>query len=529
MRSRCSRQATALLLAAVVGACGEGGGSSGIIDDTGNDTGGDTDGDTDTDADTDGDADGDSDTDTDADGDADGDSDTDSDADGDADGDTDTDGDSDGDADADGGTSTCVDEDSDWWCLPFDCVDSDSSINPGVIDDTDNGIDDDCDGLTDEVDVPDAGPPEVEFSYIWIANTGEGTLSKVDTVAEAEVARYVTSPLGAVAGGDPSRTSVNRHGDMVVLNRRHPVTYGSSIPASVTKFAAALDDCVDTDSSLSIETSSGPTDVLPWGDDECLLWHTSLPAGVVAARAAAWDGEEDPETGEGGHVWIGTCESLEIPGEQNWVYKLDGDDGAILESIAFAGCAYGAAVDGDGGLWLVDRAAAYAVHALHMATLGVETFVVGAGYGIAVDSNGRVWATGNAGWNRVARFDYGTTTDETLVLDAAYDFPRGAGTGVGISAGYVWVADNDGYLLKFDEDTFELSAAYPVGATASPQTIGIGIDFEGYVWVVSMNENAAFKFDPVSTTYVTVPIGLGPYTYSDMTGTQLLNQVPVIE
>jgi len=484
----------------------------------------DTDVDTDADSDTDVDTDSDSDTDTDADADGDTDSDTDVDSDSDSDSDSDTDVDSDSDTAAD-----CVNEDSDWWCVEFDCEDTDSAINPGQEEDTDNGVDDDCDGLTDEIDTPDTDEPEVAFSYIWIANTGEGTLSKVDTMAEVEVARYVTSPLGAVAGGDPSRTSVNRHGDMVVLNRRHPVTYGTTIPGSVTKFAAAIEDCVDLDDSTTIETSTGPDDVLAWGEDECMLWHTSLPAGVVAARAAAWDGEEDPESGEGGHVWIGTCESLEHSGAQNWLFKLDGDNGEILETIEFGGCAYGAAVDGEGALWIVDRAAAYAVHRLDMVTLEIETFEVGAGYGIAVDSNGRVWATGNSGWNRVARFDPLTESAETLVLDTLYDFPRGAGTGVELSAGYVWVADNDGFLLKFDQDTFELAAAYPVGATSSPSTIGIGIDFEGYVWIISMAEDAAFKFDPSTETYVTIPIGESPYTYSDMTGTQLLNQVPIVE
>ena len=54
------------------------------------------------------------------------------------------------------------------------------------------------------------------FSFIWIANTQDGTLTKIDTTNEKEVARYITSPFGA--GGDPSRTSVNLFGDMVVTN-----------------------------------------------------------------------------------------------------------------------------------------------------------------------------------------------------------------------------------------------------------------------------------------------------------------------
>ena len=75
-------------------------------------------------------------------------------------------------------------------------------------------------------------PGQVQ-SFIWIANTGDGTLSKVCTHNAVEVARYVTSSVGAA--GDPSRTSVNRHGDMVVTNRS-PTTgpEGMKRPARAT-------------------------------------------------------------------------------------------------------------------------------------------------------------------------------------------------------------------------------------------------------------------------------------------------------
>ncbi|MCS6799014.1 MAG: putative metal-binding motif-containing protein, partial [Myxococcota bacterium] len=53
--------------------------------------------------------------------------------------------------------------------------------------------------------------------FIWIANSGEGTVSKVDTRTFVEVARYITGPAGR--GNDPSRTSVNTEGDVYVGNR----------------------------------------------------------------------------------------------------------------------------------------------------------------------------------------------------------------------------------------------------------------------------------------------------------------------
>jgi len=42
-----------------------------------------------------------------------------------------------------------------------------------------------------------------EFSYIWISNSAEATVSKIDTREGIEVARYKTS---SSSGGNPSRT-----------------------------------------------------------------------------------------------------------------------------------------------------------------------------------------------------------------------------------------------------------------------------------------------------------------------------------
>ncbi|MEZ4461173.1 MAG: hypothetical protein R3E66_15920 [bacterium] len=106
----------------------------------------------------------------------------------------------------------------------------------------------------------------VESQFIWIANTGEGTVSKIDTRTYQEVARYITGPAGA--GNDPSRTSVNTFGDVFVGNRAGQ---------SLTKISSLGEDCPDTNGDGTITTSTGAADVKPWGQDDCVLWNTSLP------------------------------------------------------------------------------------------------------------------------------------------------------------------------------------------------------------------------------------------------------------
>jgi hypothetical protein len=67
-----------------------------------------------------------------------------------------------------------------------------------------------------------------EFSYIWVANSGEGTISKIDTQTLVEHGRYRVRPDSA---GSPSRTSVNLSGDVAVANRNGGVTKVYADPA----------------------------------------------------------------------------------------------------------------------------------------------------------------------------------------------------------------------------------------------------------------------------------------------------------
>ena len=106
---------------------------------------------------------------------------------------------------------------------------------------------------------------ENTFSIIWIANTPEGTVSKIDTATGTELGRYYTGPTDG--DDDPSRTSVNLEGDAAVSNRG----------GGIVKFASADARCIDRNANGMIETSTGAGNVLPFGDDECMLWHKPTP------------------------------------------------------------------------------------------------------------------------------------------------------------------------------------------------------------------------------------------------------------
>ena len=390
-----------------------------------------------------------------------------------------------------------------------------------------------------------SGVPDGLASYIWIANSGEGTLSKIDTKTAVEVSRYWTCAY-ADPRCDPSRTSVNLHGDAVVTNRGFGEIIYPDVPlapSSVTKFAADHIDCVDRNGNGTIDTSTGPTDVKEWGADECTLWSTELPdatrfAPSHGARATAWDGQADEETGAGGSVWVGTCaltSSTNLQGES--VYRLDGDTGIVVGQVDLpeAHCAYGGAVDADGNFWLLDQGDGESITRIDAASYTTQTFSASCAYGITVDSQGRVWTSGRGNVACVARFDPSTEIEDVVEVPWTFSsdpqaseehpslFPRGIAIGVGRSQGSVWFAETYGDLFQLDEETMEVVAAYPIGPGID--LIGVAVDYQGYVWSVAQGAMKAYKLDPQSGDFLSVPLGWMPYTYSDMTGVQLRNAI----
>jgi len=416
------------------------------------------------------------------------------------------------------------------------CTDPEGNVPPGdghgddardAADDAttpdDTGAEDARDDGGSDSDAPDATRSECEvtgnLSYIWIANSAEGTVSKLCTLDGVEVARYVSCPI---AGGacDPSRTSVNLHGDMVVTNRDP-----ASGPSSVTKIAGERDSCVDRGGD-GLRTSTGPDDVLDWGDDDCVLWNTTLPnAGstmAIGARATAWDGTENEETGEGGNVWIGALTN-------NGVYKLDGNTGEVLVrgSVTAGFMPYGGAMDGIGNFWIVAGNCTIGLCQIARVNTATPTeisyFPVPCGYGISVDAENRVWTSGKltVGGSCVNRFDPSQpegSRSTTFRTSPITDFLRGLAVD---RNGNVWVANTGGDVLQVSQSDVTLLHRIPTGCS---EVVGVAIDFADNVWAVSQGSNKAIKITPVwdpEPMVETFPVGQGPYTYSDMTGYQL--------
>lgn len=366
---------------------------------------------------------------------------------------------------------------------------------------------------------------DVEFSYIWIANSPEGTVSKIDTMTGVELARYATGPASQA---QPSRTSVNLYGDVAVSNRGAQGSGGGG----VTKIAARLEDCADANGNGAIETSNGPGNVLPWGSDECVKWNLPIPSDVYehGPRPTAWEGSVNQNgcAAPNPRLWIGW---YDYAGNRGVFHRLDGATGAIqdtAEVVPWSGLnygPYGGAVNKDGDLWAIGWQLGPLVHidgdTLAVTRINMPPPPTGQqwSYGMSLDQYGNPWvaSAGVAAMYDVAAgqwqfADSGNLSMRGVMVDTedrawfAVDY---AGQFGGCGLGLVDVLTRQ-----------VLAPAIMLPGCVTP--VGVSIDVEGYVWVVDQGANQAFKVDPETYQVQLTVSGLfQPYTYSDMTGAGL--------
>ncbi len=364
------------------------------------------------------------------------------------------------------------------------------------------------------------GPCGCELAYIWIANADQGTVSKINVRTLEEEGRYITRPDG---NGNPSRTSVNLAGDVAVANRH----------GGLTKIFAEEGDCLDTNGMPGIQTSTGSADVLPWGVEECVAWHTEFT--TTNQRPVAWIG---------GSVTPGTCDSVD---QKVWtvssenpglgpgiggaggvrVSLVDGDSGMVEDEIIvpqadFNGGqlgAYGGAVDAAGNLFFVHMGSITLgpkLGRVEIDTLEYTTWDLPAGvasYGITVDHFGSVWLSSTLG-SGVARFD-----PEAETWDTVGGFVSLGGLAEGPD-NFMWIATSMG-AVSVNIETLERGPTFI--AQGGGEAKGISADVDGYIWVVN---EWAWKVDPATGLDVGSYTGLNaPYTYSDMTGYALGNVI----
>jgi YVTN family beta-propeller protein len=357
------------------------------------------------------------------------------------------------------------------------------------------------------------------FNHIWVALSGRNTAVRINTnhvdgdgratLADsaggngAVFGEYRTAPQNRP--GDPSRTTVDKNGDVWVTNRAE----GSNGLGSVSKLSANPTGTTSTGiwngSSFNVlawanagnqDTNGGTTTAV---DSANLLY---VRTAGTNARTIAVDKNND--------VWVGGYGDKE-----HQLY--DGTTGAPKSAIVNLGgnSGYGGLIDGNGVLW----SAGWAFGSLSRydpATNTQSDHAVGGGsYGLAVDSQGNVWNTHLS--NAVSKLDSNGNLLNT------FNYAGGTGNrGVAVTGDdNVWIANSFGNTVSRLDNNGNLLATI----TVESQPMGISVDSNGKVWVTNYGSNSVSRINPATNLVdLTVELGPGasPYNYSDMTGTTVV-------
>ncbi|MEM9070482.1 MAG: hypothetical protein AAGE52_18395 [Myxococcota bacterium] len=412
-----------------------------------------------------------------------------------------------------------------------ECGDCNPDCRRGGLGGDDDPFDPEMDE-SDGVGVDDDGAlildsSRINTNFIWIANTAQGTVSRFNTETFVEEGRYVTGPSDT---NDPSRTSVGSLGDVYVGNRRG---------VSMSRISVLGSDCPDTNGDGVITTSTDGT-FLPWGEDDCVLWHTDLSAVMPGENLIRAVAAQDVEGADGElrqFVWVGGWTSQLIA-------KLDGETGAVLFVTQAPARPYGFALDGRGNLWVstrdaqrigrvdtnrcVDAASCMAAtcdgegagDACVKQTVAAP--IGGLPYGITVDFNQRVWVGGSD----IARYDPDAAPGSrwqrsNLTVSGSSIQVHGIAAD---AVGFVWGAAQGSGVVRVDAEapgTWQV-----VTGTTGTSNKGMAVDADGKVWSITQT-NQAVVITPGATIDAATVNGdvarsiVNPYTYSDMTGLQL--------
>jgi hypothetical protein len=371
------------------------------------------------------------------------------------------------------------------------------------------------------------------FPVLWIANAGEDTLSRIDTNANKETARYRTwfGPAGqaghvphlgnAYAGAAPSRTAVDIQGNAYVLNRhfdgRAPVLFKILAEGGIDRNGNGV---IDTSSDVDSNGVVNGAEILPMADtngngiievselrDERIAWAVRVPDGIGAPLAVGALGRSLCISTDG-NLWVGHYNTSRY-------YKVASSDGRTLSGPHPIGVTpYGCLVDQTGTLWSANLGNTLGKLATGSpATTAAFPFSM-SNYGIAL-GNDKVYLATYSGANGkpYAQFDPATNTFST---PAAVNF--GAlgvatdGNGNIISGNYV-----SGGVTKFAPSGAVLWSRPAQAGTGEVR--GVAIDANNDVWLIHRTSANLSKYRGTDGTPLGVfPIGDQPYTYSDAAG-----------
>jgi hypothetical protein len=353
----------------------------------------------------------------------------------------------------------------------------------------------------------------VTLPFIWVPNSNEGTVSKIDTRTGRELARYRT---GSRADGSPSRSTIDQQGNCWLANR---VT-GTAVKVGLFESGQYVDrnnnGLIETSQDLNGDGNITGDELLPWGQDECVLVEVVLIPGKEGPYVPGtfteyandnWNpGPRGVAVDALGNVWLGTYGTKKF-------YYVESSTGAVLKTIDVSSVnhtSYGALVDAQGIVWSSGQDKR---HVLRLDPVTGEFRAVDVGhfvYGLGLGRDNSLYVSA---WqeSKLSRFNT-LTGQKEWTRDGVYE-----SRGVAVTDdGDVWVANSGPGTVARWSATGALKTQISVGN----QPTGVAVDADGKVWVVNVGDEFVKRIDPASNKIDLEKriVGGTHYGYSDMTG-----------
>lgn len=356
--------------------------------------------------------------------------------------------------------------------------------------------------------------------YIWVPNSNEGTVSRVDTRTGNEVGRYRVCPPGVT--GNPSRTTIDQYGNCWVANRQSATAVKIGLIDEGEFIDRNGNGVADTSADTDLDGNIAGVELLAWGQDECVLYEVVLIPGREGTFAPGtytagyandyWNpGPRGVAIDFDGNLWCGAWGTMKY-------YYIDGRTAQILAvkdvSTPVAHHPYGALIDSYGNLWSSGYNDTLSLNNLLFfdpVSDWTTNFNLGHRvYGLGIDRADHLFVAGYDS-SVLTRLNV-VTFNRDWTVSAPYQ-TRGVAV---TDDGDVWTANSSpGTVTRSSNDgVFKATIAVGSGPT------GVSVDADGKVWAVNQGDEYIKRIDPKTDTIDLAKRVIGGlhYGYSDMTG-----------
>ena len=365
---------------------------------------------------------------------------------------------------------------------------------------------------------------DITFPFIWIPNNN-GTVSKINSLTGEEIARYIVWPSKdkATLYNGPSRTAIDLDGNCWVANRGLGtiVKIGSkeNLQFEDRNKNGICDTCIDLNNNGIIDDN----EVLPWGEDECVLKEILLFGDNPGAYIPGTYSKEYSNSIFPRALAIDKNNNLGVGAyDLKKYYKIDCITGSILSVIDLNDWnhhPYGAVVDKYGFLWsssgpseeknLIKIDTNKEIVVSKISNLQELT-----PYCLALDKFDHLFISG---WtsNKLARLNIINNN-----LDWVYSDSKNLNNSRGItctSDGDVWIANSGNNTVA----RYSNNGNFIISIPAAKNPTALSVDNMGNIWVCGLTDEKIYMIDSLANTINLVkdiPNSDGHNAYSDMTG-----------